>query len=101
MPILRERNTRLLAACEQRAGRVFLPITGTRTSHRDWWRRKLGKVTTVLIETRIEECVRRIHADPVRRKTAAEQFAAVERWFRDAQREGFDLIVNSDDEFVI
>lgn len=93
VPILRERNKRLLDAAAMKTGRVFLPMTGARSALREWWRGKLGKVTVVLVETDEATCIERIRSSEERSARADDQVQAVTEWFDAADREGVDIIV--------
>lgn len=72
VPILRERNTRLRNAAALSSGRVFLPMLASRLDDREWWRRKLGSVTVVMMDAEEETCIARIKADDERAATAGE-----------------------------
>lgn len=93
VPILRERNRRLLDAAGMKSGRIFLPMTGARHALREWWRRKLGNVTVVLVNTDEATCIERIRSSDDRSHRAAEQEQAVKEWFSAAEREGVDIVV--------
>lgn len=80
VPILRERNTRLRKAAQMTEGRVFLTLTGTRDDERQWWKRKLGNVTIVSIETDAAICIERIKADDCRKQVAEKHIEIVNRW---------------------
>lgn len=93
VPILRERNTRLINAAAMTTGRVFLPMTGARSTLREWWRGKLGRVTVVLIDTDEATCIDRIRNSIDRSARADDQVAAVTEWFASADRQGIDIVV--------
>lgn len=94
VPILRERNTRLIAAAAMTQGCVFLPTTGARKDDRDWWKRKLGNVVVVLIDTDQATCIERINSDDERKHQAAASIEHAARWFRTVERDGVDLVVS-------
>lgn len=94
VPILRERNTRLIAAAAMTRGCVFLPTTGARRADRNWWKRKLGNVVVVLIDTDQATCIERINSDEERKHQAAASIEHAARWFRTVERDGVDLVIS-------
>ncbi|MEN3791836.1 HNH endonuclease [Fulvimarina sp. MAC3] len=81
VPILRERNRRIIEAAKRTIGRVWLPMTLPLVADRQWWRSAIG-AETVVIEADSELCKSRILADAERSSTAREQCDAVDAWWR-------------------
>lgn len=94
VPVLRERNTRLLAASKRTSGRIFLPMTAARSVDREWWRAKLGNVVVVLLETDLATCLARVDEDEIRHATADDMRQAIRDWFERFDDRGIDLVVS-------
>lgn len=95
IPILRERNRRLLDAAKLKAGRVFLPITGATAHVREWWRSKLGNVTVVMMGTSEQLSIERVMNDPARSRIVEKQVSLVRDWWKEADFERVDLTISA------
>jgi 5-methylcytosine-specific restriction protein A len=93
-PVLRERNARLMRAASMTKGRVFFPTILPMREHREWWRRKLGNVTVVMIDADQETCIARMKADATRALVLDESIERAREWHRTVERDGVDILVN-------
>jgi 5-methylcytosine-specific restriction endonuclease McrA/predicted kinase len=84
---LDERN-RILAglATDTTHQRAWFIIAAPDPAEREMWKRKLGAVDVVLMDTPRDECIRRINADPSRIGEAERMAMLVDAWFIRAER---------------
>jgi 5-methylcytosine-specific restriction protein A len=80
-PALDERS-RLLAslATDTTHRRCWFIVSAPERAERDLWQRKLN-ADVVLMDTPLDECIRRIRADPERAGQVARMVKLAERWF--------------------
>ncbi len=66
-PALNERNRILQSLAHDRQHeRAWFVVSAPHAEDRALWKRKLGNATVVLLDTPLDECIRRIKADPTR-----------------------------------
>ena len=91
---LLERNRRLQSLAKATAPHAWFTIGAPNGGMRHRWARTLGASEVIVIETPLDECVRRIKADPLRAALAHELIGAVELWWSTYSACPLDKIVS-------
>lgn len=81
-PALELRNAALMALAHDKVhDRAYFIVGAPTQEERKWWQRQLGG-ELVLVAPPLEECVRRISADPERARNVARMVRAAEEWWQ-------------------
>jgi len=93
-PALIERNRRLAAlSCDGEHGAAWFIVAAPTATERRRWRDLLGAARVVVIETPLDDCIRRLAADR-RRDDRAKQFVDLARtWWSNYSSDRLDIVV--------